>query len=63
VKIYSWTARRAGGAITVSGKRKDGNAVKLVGVETITTAETDEGEITVAVMPDGVKHELACNRT
>ena len=37
--IYDWTAKRAGGRITVYGKTREGNLRRIVGVEHITHLE------------------------
>jgi hypothetical protein len=35
MKLLDWTARRAGGRITVTGKDEGGKDAKIVGVDTI----------------------------
>lgn len=49
-KLYSWSARRAGGRITVTH-----SCGKIVGVDTI----QPENGVVVATKHDGSKYELA----
>jgi hypothetical protein len=58
MKLFDWTARRAGGRITVTGKDEQGQDAKIVGVDTI---EPHYGgrECVQATDRDGVTHELA----
>jgi hypothetical protein len=59
-RIYAWTAKRAGGYITVSGKTRQGNARKVVNINTITAEQDGAGDpLVVAIHDDGTKYELA----
>lgn len=55
-KLYSWEAKRAGGAITISH-----SCGKIVGVDFITTTQDENGKNkkVVAIHKDGRSYELA----
>lgn len=55
IKIKNWTAKRAGGKITIAGVTLKNEPIKVVGVDTI--APNAKGKI-VAAKPDD-KFELA----
>lgn len=56
-KLTDWTAKRAGGRITINGTdAKTGEPRKVVGVDTITAAKA--GKSPVAVDKDGARYEL-----
>ena len=53
-EVSAWTAKRAGGRITISGKNAvSGEAVKIVGVDRI-----ESGKPPVAIDKDGNKFKL-----
>lgn len=54
MRIFNWSARRAGGRITVSGKDSGGSAAKIVGVDRI----EPRGNRVFAIDRDGDEHEL-----
>ncbi len=54
MRIFSWTARRAGGHITISGKDSGGASVKIAGVGRI----APRGDRIFATDRDGDEHEL-----
>ncbi len=53
--IYAWTAKRAGGRITVYGKTREGNARRIVGVDFI---DTNDGKVR-AQDKDGTNYWLS----
>jgi hypothetical protein len=60
--ITKWTARRAGGRITINGweqaeGEKVGHSIKIVGVDTIEAGK--DGGNPVATDKDGERYELA----
>jgi hypothetical protein len=57
--IFDWTAKRAGGRITVYGKTKAGDVRRLVGVDRIQPGGTAEGNRVFAIDKDGCKYVLA----
>ena len=61
--IYSWTAKRAGGRITIYGKTREGNPRRLVGVDFIElNSNRASGEIDNRVRAqdkDGVNYWLS----
>jgi hypothetical protein len=54
--VTAWTARRAGGRITINGKTDDGEPIKLVGVDTI--APSAAGNAAIATRKDGQTFRL-----
>lgn len=57
IKIINWTARRAGGQITINGMKEiDTQPIKVVGVDNIVKSNT--GPV-VATDKNGVRYELA----
>lgn len=59
--IINWTARRAGGRITINGVNKaTGEPIKIVGVDQIKAGKIDEGLRLPPVATDknGVEYDL-----
>lgn len=64
--LKNWTAKRAGGRITITGETADGKPRKVVGVDTIEaggatvgTGELNERVVPVATDKNGVNYALA----
>lgn len=58
MKLIDWTARRAGGRITVTGTGEDGKPAKIVGVDEI-GPHYGGRHCVQATDKNGVTHELA----
>lgn len=58
MKLLDWTARRAGGRITVTGKDEAGRDAKIVGVDTIEPHYGGRACVQAKDLHGGV-HELA----
>lgn len=63
MKLTKWTAKRAGGRITVTGQDDEGNARKIVGIESIGPQSGGFGAAAttriIARDKNGGQHELA----
>lgn len=60
LKLTNWTAKRAGGRITITGLDPTGKEVKVVGVDTIKAGDSaGMGTPPVATDKDGAKFLLA----
>lgn len=63
IKIEKWTARRAGGRITINGVNAEtGETMKIVGVDQITGGRPGFGAastLPIATDKTGAKYELA----
>ncbi|MBR2689206.1 MAG: hypothetical protein IKE42_15240 [Aquamicrobium sp.] len=55
-KLLGWTAKRAGGRITINAFDAEGKPIKVVGVDKITGGQ---GVPTIATDKKGECHELA----
>jgi hypothetical protein len=53
--ITTWSAKRAGTGITITGRDSSGAAVKLVGIREITGGPDG----TIAIHKDGARYKLA----
>jgi hypothetical protein len=54
-KVSDWTAKRAGGRITITGKDEKRADIKVVGVDAINSRK---GKTPVAVDKNGTQYEL-----
>ncbi len=63
MKLTKWTAKRAGGRITITGQDAEGHPRKIVGVDTIGPQSGGFGAAAttkvIAVDRHGERHELA----
>lgn len=57
--IYGWSAKRAGGHITVYGTSKDGHPLRVTNVDTLCAASSSElGTHALAIRSDGARYRL-----
>jgi hypothetical protein len=56
--LRNWTAKRAGGRITVYGEDDSGASTKVVGVDRIEVLHFADRSSVIATDKDGQRHEL-----